>query len=196
MSGIPAVFIDRDGTLSEEIGYVNHVSRFKLLEKSAAAIKKLNEANVPAVLVTNQAGVARGYFPERLIADVHVRMNELLAAGGAKLDGIYYCPHHPTAGEPPYRMDCDCRKPKTGLIDRAAAEMGLDAARSYMIGDKLSDVALAKRAGCAAGILVLTGYGRGDWEFNREREGVEPDFIAEDLLEAVDWLLKDLASRA
>jgi len=196
MSGIPAVFIDRDGTLSEEIGYVNHVSRFKLLEKSAAAIKKLNEANMPAVLVTNQAGVARGYFPERLIADVHARMNELLAAGGAKLDGIYYCPHHPTAGEPPYRMDCDCRKPKTGLIDRAAAEMGLDVARSYMIGDKLSDVALAKRSGCAAGILVLTGYGRGDWEFNSEREGVEPDFIAEDLLEAVDWLLKDLASRA
>ncbi len=186
-----AVFIDRDGTLSEEIGYVNHVSRFRLLPRSAEAIKKLNDAGVAAVIITNQAGVARGYFPEERILEVHKRMEELLAEGDAKLDGIYYCPHHPSAGEPPYRADCDCRKPKPGLLLRAAKELDLDIESSYMIGDKFSDVELAHNAGCK-GILTLTGYGRGEWEYNREEAGVTPDFVAEDLLEAVEWILKDL----
>lgn len=186
-----AVFIDRDGTLSEEIGYVNHVSRFRLLPRSAEAIKKLNDAGVAAVIITNQAGVARGYFPEERILEVHNRMEELLADGGAKLDGIYYCPHHPSAGEPPYRADCDCRKPKPGLLLRAAKELDIDIKNSYMIGDKFSDVELAHNAGCK-GILTLTGYGRGEWEYNREEAGVTPDFVAEDILDAVDWILKDL----
>jgi len=186
-----AVFIDRDGTLSDEIGYVNHVSRFRLLPRSAAAIKKLNEAGVPAVIVTNQAGVARGYFPEERIHEVHARMEELLVVEGAKLDGIYYCPHHPTAGEPPYRAECDCRKPKPGLLLCAANDLDLDLSGSYMIGDKFSDVELAHTAGCK-GILVLTGYGRGEWEYNRAEADVTPDFVAEDLLDAVEWILEDI----
>ncbi len=188
-----AVFIDRDGTLSEEIGYVNHVSRFRLLPRSAEAIKKLNDAGVAAVIITNQAGVARGYFPEERILEVHKRMEELLAEGDAKLDGIYYCPHHPSAGEPPYRADCDCRKPKPGLLLRAAKELDIDIKNSYMIGDKFSDVELAHNAGCK-GILTLTGYGRGEWEYNREEAGMTPDFVAEDLLDAVEWILKEINS--
>ncbi len=187
-----AVFIDRDGTLSEEVGYINHVSRFRMLPRSAEAIKELNEAGIAAVVITNQAGVARGYFPEERILEVHRRMEELLAADGAKLDGIYYCPHHPTAGEPPYRADCDCRKPKPGLLLRAAGDLNLDIPSSYMIGDKFSDVELAQTAGCK-GILVLTGYGRGEWEYLRENAVPAPDFVAEDLLDAVQWILKDIS---
>ena len=186
-----AVFIDRDGTLSEEVGYINHVSRFMLLPHSAEAIRSLNDAGVPAVLVTNQAGVARGYFPEERIAEVHARMKELLGKDGARLDGVFYCPHHPTSGEPPYCMKCDCRKPAPGLVMKAAEELGLDAGNSYIVGDKFSDVQLARNLGCK-GVLVLTGYGRGQWEYDREKYGIEPDYVAENLLDAVKWILEDM----
>ena len=115
-----AVFIDRDGTISEEVGYINHPSRFRLFPYAAAAIKHLNENGWLAILVTNQAGVARGYFSEEMIQTVHAAMTTDLENNGAKLDAIYYCAHHPSVGEPPYRLDCDCRKPKPGLITRAA----------------------------------------------------------------------------
>ncbi len=187
----PAVFIDRDGTLSEEIGYVNHADRFKLLPASGKAIRKLNEAGVPAVIVTNQAGVARGYFPEERIRQVHERMAALLAEEGAILDGIYYCPHHADVGEPPYRKDCNCRKPRTGMIEQAARELDLDMSASYVVGDKFSDIELARRVGCK-GIFVLTGYGLGLWEYDRDKAGTEPDLVTHDLLEAVEWILEDL----
>jgi D-glycero-D-manno-heptose 1,7-bisphosphate phosphatase len=186
-----AVFMDRDGTVSEEIGYVNHVSRFRLLPRSAAAIARLNAAGVPAVVTTNQAGAARGYFPEKVIHEVHEKMRLLLADGGARLDGIYFCAHHPTVGEPPYRMDCDCRKPRTGLLVRAARDLDLDVAGSYVVGDRFSDIELARNANCK-GILVLTGYGRGEWKYKRAGAGVEPDFVAGDLLDAVEWILEDI----
>ncbi|HOO55424.1 MAG TPA: HAD family hydrolase [bacterium] len=186
-----AVFIDRDGTLSEEVGYLNHASRFRLLPRSAEAIRLLNEAGVPAVVVTNQAGVARGYFPEERILEVHERMKKLLAEGGARLDGVYYCPHHPTAGVPPYRCDCNCRKPKPGLIEKAVDELDLQAEGSYMIGDKFSDVQLGHLMKCS-GILVKTGYGLGEWEYNRQDFDFEPEYVAEDLLDAVQWLLQDM----
>lgn len=187
----PAVFIDRDGTLSEEIGYINHASRFRLLERSAEAIRALNEAGVAAVIVTNQAGVARGYFPEERIEEVHQRMISMLGEGGAQLDGIYYCPHHATAGEPPYRKDCDCRKPRPGMIEAAARELDLDVPASYVVGDKFSDIELARRVGCK-GILVLTGYGLGQWEYDRHKTECEPDHVADDLLDAVKWILDDM----
>ncbi|HEY6119293.1 MAG TPA: HAD-IIIA family hydrolase, partial [Pyrinomonadaceae bacterium] len=115
-----ALFIDRDGTLSEEVGYVNHPSRFRLFPYSAAAIKLLNHNGWLAVVVTNQAGVARGYFDEPMIHAVHSQLKSELASSNAQLDAIYYCAHHPSVGEPPYRVECDCRKPKPGLILRAA----------------------------------------------------------------------------
>src|SRR5436309_1180367 len=121
-----AIFIDRDGTISEEVGYVNHPTRYRVFPFAPQAVKLINEAGWLAVLVTNQAGVARGYFKEDLIQLVHHQLSQELARGGARLDAIYYCPHHPAVGEPPYRTDCDCRKPKPGLIKRAAAELDIN----------------------------------------------------------------------
>ena len=180
----PAVFMDRDGTISEEIGYVNHVSRFRVFAYSAEAVRMLNDKEWLTVLVTNQAGVARGYFKEDLIGEVHGVLEADLERGGARLDGIYYCAHHPSVGEPPYRFDCECRKPKPGLIQRAAAELDIDLTRSWMIGDRYGDVELARNAGVHSA-LVLSGYGRGEWEYQREGWEHQPDLVAEDLLEAV-----------
>src|SRR5262245_9950079 len=130
----PAVFIDRDGTISEEVGYVNHPSRFRLFPYSAEAIKLLNDNGWLAIVVTNQAGVARGYFSEDVITNVHEQLRQGLETQEAKLDAIYYCAHHPTVGEPPYRFDCDCRKPKTGLISRASSDFDINLETSWMIG--------------------------------------------------------------
>jgi D-glycero-D-manno-heptose 1,7-bisphosphate phosphatase len=180
----PAVFIDRDGTISEEVGYINHVSRFRIFPYSAAAIKHLNDAGWRAILVTNQAGVARGYFSEDMIHAVHDRLQLDLQSGGARLDAIYYCSHHPSVGEPPYRCDCDCRKPKPGLILRAAKELDIDLSKSWMVGDRYSDVELARNAGVQSA-FVLSGYGRGEWEHQRKGWQSNPDLVAETLLEAV-----------
>ncbi|MBX7223685.1 MAG: HAD family hydrolase [Blastocatellia bacterium] len=185
---IQAVFFDRDGTLSEEIGYVNHASRYRVLPTSGPAIRKLNEASIRACVVTNQAGVARGYFEEWLIREVHARLQAEIAKDGAKLDAIYYCPHHPTVGEAPYRLDCNCRKPKPGMLLTAAEQFDLDLTRCCVVGDRYSDVKLAHRVG-AKGILVLTGYGLGEYEYQRQSWSREPDFIAPDALAAVEWIL-------
>ena len=179
-----AVFIDRDGTISEEVGYVNHVSRYRVMPFAAEAIRTLNERGWLAVLVTNQAGVARGYFKEEMIGQVHSLLSEELARGGARLDAVYYCPHHPSVGEPPYRLDCDCRKPRPGLLRRAAEELGIDLARSWMVGDRYSDTELARNAGTRAA-LVLTGYGRGEYEHQSHAWKHRPDLVAANLLEAV-----------
>jgi len=179
-----AVFMDRDGTISEEVGYVNHPSRYRVFPYSAEAVRLLNDAGWLAILVTNQAGVARGYFTEDLIGEVHGRLQKELERGGARLDAVYYCAHHPTVGESPYRFDCDCRKPKPGLIRRAADEFEIDLERSWMIGDRYSDIELARNAGTRAA-FVLSGYGRGEWEYQRAAWKYEPDLVAEDLLEAV-----------
>jgi D-glycero-D-manno-heptose 1,7-bisphosphate phosphatase len=166
--------MDRDGTISEEVGYVNHVSRYRVFPFAAEAVRTLNEAGWLAVLVTNQAGVARGYFREELIGEVHKVLAAELERGGARLDAVYYCPHHPSVGEPPYRFDCDCRKPRPGLLLRAADELGLDLSRCWMVGD----------AG-AHSALVLTGYGRGELEHQSDAWPRRPELIAENLLEAV-----------
>ncbi|HEX8458407.1 MAG TPA: HAD family hydrolase [Pyrinomonadaceae bacterium] len=179
-----AVFIDRDGTISEEVGYVNHPTRYRVFPYAAEAVRRLNEAGWLAVLVTNQAGVARGYFTEDVIGAVHALLAEELARGGARLDAVYYCPHHPTVGEPPYRFDCDCRKPRPGLIRRAADDLSIDVSRSWMVGDRYSDTELARNAGARAA-LVLSGYGRGEWEYQRAAWRHKPDLVAENLLEAV-----------
>jgi D-glycero-D-manno-heptose 1,7-bisphosphate phosphatase len=188
----PAVFIDRDGTLTEEVGYVNHPSRLRLLPRSAEAIRRLNRAGVAAVVVTNQAGIARGYFSERMLEVVNADLLAQIGKAGARLDGVYVCPHHPTEGVPPYRALCDCRKPKPGLLLRAADELQLDLTRSVMVGDKSSDLAVAPKVG-ARSVLVLTGYGLGEWEYRRDQLDVVPDHVAHDLLDAVDWALGETA---
>jgi D-glycero-D-manno-heptose 1,7-bisphosphate phosphatase len=185
-----AIFLDRDGTVSDEVGYLNHVSRLRVYPWSGAAIRSINDSRLLAILVTNQAGVARGYFEEEMIGRVHARLAEELAVEGARLDAIYYCPHHPTAGKPPYRQDCACRKPRPGMLERAASEHDIDLRASYVIGDKYTDVQMAHDVG-AKGVLVMTGYGRGELEHQSESWKGTPDFIAADLVSAVEWALAD-----
>ncbi|OCL27656.1 D,D-heptose 1,7-bisphosphate phosphatase [Orenia metallireducens] len=189
-----AVFMDRDGTVSKEIGYVNHPNRYELLPRSGLAIKKLNQSGIKAILATNQAGVARGYFKEEMIGQVHNRLEELLKSEGAYLDAIYYCHHHPRVGEGKFKKECNCRKPEPGMLLQGKEEFGVDLKKSYMIGDKISDVEVAHRVG-AKGILVLTGYGMGDYQNAQDNWKVEPDYIAEDLFDAVEWILMDIEAR-
>ncbi len=189
----PGVFLDRDGTINEQMGYINHIDRFQMLPRSARAIRLLNDRNIPVVVVTNQSGLARGYFPESLLVEVHAKMERELAGAGAHVDGIYICPHHPEAKEEKFRLNCDCRKPKNGLFLTAARELDLDLSKSYVVGDRWSDLKAAARCQ-ARGILVLTGYGRGDYEYIGPGQEIQPDFVAEDLLDGVDWILRDLDS--
>ena len=179
-----AVFMDRDGTISEEVGYINHPSRFRLFTYSASAIKLLNETDWLAIVVTNQAGVPRGYFSEDMVQVVHQQLKQELKDEGARLDAIYYCAHHPSVGEPPYRFDCDCRKPRPGLIKRATEELDIDLNASWMVGDRYSDIEMARNARVNSAFL-LSGYGRGEWEYQRSNWQHQPDLVAENLLEAV-----------
>lgn len=191
----PALFMDRDGTVSEEVGYVNHPSRFRLFPYSAEAIKLLNDNGWLAILVTNQAGVARGYFSEDVIVQVHERLRRDLEKASAKLDAIYYCAHHPSVGEPPYRLDCDCRKPKTGLIERASTDFEIDLKRSWMVGDRYGDIELARNAGLHSA-FVLSGYGRGEWEYQRDSWKLEPEVVADTLLDVARIIIERDRARA
>jgi len=186
-----AVFLDRDGTINEEMGYINHIDRFMLLPGVAAAIQRINESGFKAVVVTNQSGAARGYFPMELIDQVHQKMIDLLKEQGAFLDGVYTCTHGPA--EEGRSRSCNCRKPGIALMKQAAEELKLDLQRSYVVGDRFKDIEMARKAGSKA-ILVLTGYGKGEFEFLGPRSQVQPDFVVENLLEAVDWILADVRS--
>ena len=183
-----AIFLDRDGTLCEEVGYVNHLSRSRLLPGSLEAIRLINQAGLLAVVTTNQSGVARGYFSQDLVEAVHAQLLSAISSGGARLDAIYYCPHHPSEGSPPWRAVCECRKPRPGMILRAAREHGIDFAGSYVVGDSVVDIEAGAAAGLP-GVLVLTGYGRGLLEHQKHRFKTEPAHAAEDLLGAVRFIL-------
>lgn len=187
--GNKAVFLDRDGTINEEVGYVNHIERFILLPRVPDAIRLLNQRGIKVIVITNQSGVARGYFPESLIFQVHKKMEELLRQRDAFVDGIYYCPHHPKEGFPPYLRACKCRKPETGLVDEAVKAFDIDCRKSYMIGDRGVDIEFGHKIG-AKPILVLTGYGKGEWEYNRYQWKVMPCYVASDLYDAVEWIIK------
>ena len=188
-----AIFLDRDGTINEQMGYINHLDRFVLLPGAVAAIRRINESGLKAVVVTNQSGAARGYFPEELIDQVHRKMSRLLEEEGAFLDGIYTCTHAPPSKGK--SGGCGCRKPKIGLMKQAAQELNLDLQESYVVGDRLTDVEMARNAGAKA-VLVLTGYGRGELGLLGPTRKVEPDFVAEDLAEAVEWILSDMSEKA
>ena len=185
----PAVFIDRDGTVNEQMGYINHPSRFIILPGVAEALRLLNKQGYLAIIVSNQSGVARGYFPVELLYSIHSSMKESLLRSGAVVDGIFFCPHYPSGSVPEYSFDCDCRKPKTGLIKQACGHFDIDMSRSYMIGDHSSDMEFAERA-ALKGILVKTGYGLGVAEYVLPGMTFKPSFIAEDLLDAVKWIIK------
>ena len=184
----PAVFMDRDGTVNEQMGYINHLDRFVLLPGAGKAIRLLNEAGYLTIIVSNQSGVARGYFPVDLVYRVHDKMNALIKEEGAVLDGIYFCPHYPDGKIPPYGMKCDCRKPGIGLINKASASFDIDMENSHVIGDRCSDIEMAHKAGLK-GIMVKTGYGMGDLEYVFPKLPFQPFHVAEDLLDAVKWIL-------
>ncbi len=186
-----AVFFDRDGTLSREVGYVNHVSRIEAIPGGPSAVKRLNDAGVPVIMVSNQAGAARGYFPHSLIDEVNEELTRQYELKGAHFDAMYYCPHLAGSKIPEFDIACDCRKPKTGMVDRAAAELDLDLWRSFMVGDKYSDVQMGFAMN-GQGILVKTGYGRGELQWFQDSWDRMPNLIAEDLGDVVDYVLNIL----
>ncbi len=182
-----AVFIDRDGTLNEDIGYVSTPDELVLYPWAAEAVRLINESGLLTVVITNQSGIARGMYTEETLDAIHSRMIEELAREGARIDAVYYCPHHPDVWDARYRIACECRKPRTGMLDKAAREHRIDLARSFVIGDKASDITLADNAG-ARGALVLTGYGR-ETIAHPDRWPCAPEIVAGNLLEAVKRML-------
>lgn len=190
----PVVFLDRDGTLNEEIGYIRDVSKLVLISGAAGAIRRLNETGVAAVLVTNQSGAARGYYDEDHIRKLNQRLVDLLRDANASLDAVYYCPHLPDGTVAPYACACNCRKPEPGLVSLALSEHpDFDQNRAYVVGDKATDVELAEKCG-AKGVLVTTGYGK-DVLSGAYQWPVKPDYTAGNICEAIDWILADLGHR-
>ncbi len=181
-----AVFLDRDGTVNEEVDFLNSPRDLHLIPRSAEAIRRANDLGLRVFIVTNQSGVARGLLSEAELLEVHRVLIERLMEQNARVDGIYYCPHHPSEGIDGFRRDCDCRKPNTGMIDRAVREFQIDPAKSYVIGDRTVDVGMAKNAGAHA-ILVLTGYGRAERELC-EKDGIPLDYVASDLYDAMEYV--------
>jgi len=185
----PAVFIDRDGTINEQRGYINHISRFALLPGVGKAISLLNMNDHIVVVTSNQSGVARGYLPIQLVKDIHDVMVLELKKYNAYVDRIYFCPHHPDGIVPEYSRECSCRKPNIGLIKQAQDELDIDMETSYVIGDRLVDIEFAHNANLP-GILVLTGYGKGEVQYSMPHKSITPAYVAENLLRAVQWILK------
>jgi D-glycero-D-manno-heptose 1,7-bisphosphate phosphatase len=186
------VFLDRDGTVIEEVGYLNRLDRIAFFPWSVDAIRVLNDAGFLVVIVTNQAGVARGYFDEALVRDAHELIDRRVKAGGARIDGYYYCPHHPDGAVQAYRETCDCRKPKPGMLHRAAREHGIDIARSFVVGDRWLDVRMGQAAG-AKTVLVRTGYGL---EEEAQPDGTVADAVADNLMDASAWIIRQAKSPA
>ncbi|MBI1921535.1 MAG: D-glycero-beta-D-manno-heptose 1,7-bisphosphate 7-phosphatase [Geobacter sp.] len=153
-----AVFLDRDGTINVEKNYLHRIEDFEFIPGAASAIKRLNDAGFLVIVVTNQSGVARGYYEIEAVHRLHAFLDKELAAVDAHVDAYYVCPHHPEEGVGEYRCDCHCRKPMPGMLLDAARKFGIDLAASFMIGDKLADVEAAVKGGCKP-LLVLTGHG-------------------------------------
>jgi D-glycero-D-manno-heptose 1,7-bisphosphate phosphatase len=182
-----AAFLDRDGTIIEEVGYLDRPERIELFPWTIDAIRTLNRAGIRVVMISNQSGVARGFFDEATVDTIHRRLAAMLQTGGAVIDAYYYCPHHPHGTVPAYTCACECRKPAAGLVERAVRELGVDPRRSFTVGDRWLDIGLARTVG-ARGVLVRTGYGR--LEEARPAADVRADAVVNNLIEAVGWMLR------
>jgi D-glycero-D-manno-heptose 1,7-bisphosphate phosphatase len=189
-----AVFLDRDGTIIEDVGYLHDLDQIACYPFAVDAIRGLNRAGLAVVVITNQSGVARGVISEAFVDETHARLSATLAAGGARIEAYYYCPHHPAGTVAEYAKACDCRKPASGLIDRAARDLGLDPARSFVVGDKWLDVGVARAVG-ARGILVRTGSGALE-EARRRPSDPDADAVVDNLAAAASWILGRLESRS
>lgn len=182
----PAVFLDRDGTLNVDVGYLHAIEQLDLFPWTADALRLLRRAGFALVVVTNQSGIAQGLIAEGFVEQAHEEMERRLAPVGAGLDGYYFCPHHPRGSVEKFRRDCRCRKPNPGMIEDAARDLGIDPARSWVIGDKWLDIDLGHAVG-ARSILVRTGWGA---EQERRRpEGQQVDAICDNLIAAVAVIL-------
>jgi D-glycero-D-manno-heptose 1,7-bisphosphate phosphatase len=186
------VFLDRDGTVIQEVGYLNRLDRVSFFPWSVDAVRVLGDAGLLVVVVTNQAGVARGYFDEKLVQATHALIDERMRSGGARIDGYYYCPHHPDGTVEEFSLACDCRKPKPGLIVRAARDLDIDVARSFVVGDRWLDVEMGHAVG-ATTVLVRTGYGVGE---EGHPAGIGADMVADNLMDAASWILRRLRGQA
>jgi D-glycero-D-manno-heptose 1,7-bisphosphate phosphatase len=184
-AGRPAVFLDRDGTLNEEAGYLNRLDQLVLFPYTAEAVRRLNAHGFLVVVVTNQGGIARGFLTEAFVAETHRVIVERLAGQGARIDAFYHCPHHPLGIVDALRGPCACRKPQPGLFRRAAADLGIDLPRSFVVGDRWHDIEAGRAVG-ARGVLVRTGYGA---DLEAPPPGLAADAIAANLLDAVSWIL-------
>jgi D-glycero-D-manno-heptose 1,7-bisphosphate phosphatase len=187
----PAVFLDRDGTLIGDVGYLDRLDQVALFPWTVDAIRALNRAGLVVVVITNQSGVARGLFTEAFVDETHRLISDRLAAGGARIDAYYYCPHHPDGVVEAYSQHCDCRKPARGLVDRAVRDLDLDPSSSFVVGDKWRDIGVARAAG-ARGILVRTGSGAA--EVARPHPDIRADAIVDNLAGAASWILLNLHS--
>jgi D-glycero-D-manno-heptose 1,7-bisphosphate phosphatase len=185
-----AVFVDRDGTIIVDVDYLSSPDQLQLIPRSAEAIRALNEMSIPVIVITNQSGIARGIFSEQELHAVHNTLDSILNTFGAKVDGYYYCPHHPHEGIAPYVIDCECRKPKSGMLKEAQNKFGLNLSQSFVIGDKCRDVQTGKSVG-ATSIQVATGYG------NSEKKLCVQDrnYFAADLFDAVEFIKNVLKER-
>ena len=187
----PAVFLDRDGTIIEDVGYLDTLDRVAFFPWTVDTIRALNRAGLAVVVVTNQSGIARGLFTDAFVEETHRYLTARLETGGARVDAYYYCPHHPDGTVAEYSRRCDCRKPAPGLIDRATNDLGLDPARSFVVGDRWLDVQLGRAVGARA-ILVRTGVG--SVQETRPPSGVTADAVVDNLAAAASWILNDLRS--
>jgi D-glycero-D-manno-heptose 1,7-bisphosphate phosphatase len=184
---VPAVFLDRDGVINDEVGHLTKPDQLKLLPGAASAIKRLNESGLLVIVVTNQSVIGRGWCAEADMEDIHDALSALLAAVGAQITQFRYCPHHPTEAVGEYLIDCDCRKPKPGMLHRAADELDLDLMASVMVGDRINDMIAGQEAGCRT-VLVSTGLGLGERKL-LPTAPCQPDHLCDDLGSAVDWIL-------
>ncbi|MFN2444881.1 MAG: D-glycero-alpha-D-manno-heptose-1,7-bisphosphate 7-phosphatase [Vicinamibacterales bacterium] len=184
----PAVFLDRDGTINVDVGYLHAVDQLELFPWSADALRLLKRAGFALVIVTNQSGIAQGLIAEGFVEEVHGELQRRLEMVGAAIDGYYYCPHHPMGSVEKFRGDCRCRKPNPGMIEDAARDLGLDPARSWVIGDKWIDVQLGQAVG-ATSILVRTGWGA--FQEERRPPGQHVDAVCDNLIEATALILND-----
>lgn len=181
-----AVFLDRDGTINVERDYLFRVEDFAFIPGVPEAIRALKDAGFLVIVVTNQSGVARGYFGTAEVEQLHAHIQSELAAFGTAIDAFYYCPHHPQDGVGPFRIDCDCRKGRPGMLLQAASDFAIDLAHSYMVGDKDADLEAGRAAGCTP-MLVLTGYGAA----TQRQAGFVPARIFADLPAAAAAILTD-----
>ena len=183
-----AVFLDRDGTMIHDMGYLRRLEDLRWFPWSIDAIRMLNRAGFAVCVTTNQGGIGKGLYDEAFVERTHAEMSATLAASGGRIDGWFYCPHHPRAVDPALRLECDCRKPRPGMIHQAAKQFDLDLSRSFVVGDKMADVGLGNAVG-AQSILVKTGYGQTEVSLhNGEVPGAA--YVAETLAEAVSWILR------